>query len=333
MSQPEISVVIAAYNAEQTLGAQLDALARQDFAGEWEVLVCDNGSTDGTVDVVRERQATQPNLRLVDASARRGPGAARNAGVRVARAPRLAFCDADDLVEPGWLAALHRALDRAPAVTGRARRAEFNSRPDNPVYFSWGLYRVPFFPYLDGAGAGNFAVRTEAFRRIGGFDEALRTGEDLDLTWRLQLAGFRLVEEPAAVVTVSNRAGLGSTITQTFAYGVGDKRLVHKYALVAEAFRTGDLVLPEPSQHAQPTEDPADRPEPPRESTARRVLRKLRTTRRLSDLTNVTRKAATWLGFRFGRIDRSAPQLRPPAALSFDAAGEAEGETDAGAER
>src|SRR5690606_31786877 len=77
---PELSVVIAAFDARATLGEQLDALAARDVDFAVEVLVCDNGSRDGTPDLVRRRQEREPWLRLVDASARRGPSAARNIG-------------------------------------------------------------------------------------------------------------------------------------------------------------------------------------------------------------------------------------------------------------
>ncbi len=319
MTAPAISVVIAAYNAADTLGAQLDALDAQDVDAEWEILVCDNGSTDDTAGVVRRARERMPRLRLLDASARRGPGAARNVGARAAAAPLLAFCDADDVVAEGWLAVMLEALATADFVTGQSRRPEFNARPGDPHTFSWGLYRVPYFPYMPGAGAGNVGVRRDAFLGVGGFDADLRTGEDLDLCWRLQLAGHELVEDSRAVVYVANRGGLGATIAQTFAYGVGDRRLTHKYALIADAYRrSGPLPRPTPD-----TPPPASGQASPELSTATprgagalaRIWRKASSVRRPSDLTNVVRKAATWAGFRFGRIDRAAPQVPPPARL------------------
>lgn len=313
MTAPVISVVIAAYNAERTLQAQLDALDAQRVDVEWDVLVCDNGSTDATADVVRRAQQRMPRLRLVDASQRRGPGAARNVGASASDARFLAFCDADDVVAEGWVATMARALERASFVTGRSRRPEFNARPGDPHTFAWGRYRVPYFPYLPGAGAGNMGVHREAFLRVGGFDDTLRTGEDLDFSWRMQLAGHTLVEDPRAVVYVSNREGLGATIAQTFAYGVGDRRLAHKYALVAEAYRnegprrrTEQLPSPDDDGGGVDTATPG---------LLARVWRKAGSVRRVSDLTNVTRTLSTKAGFRFGRIDRSAAQVTPPAEL------------------
>lgn len=320
MSTPAISVIIAAYNAAATLPAQLEALADQKVAVDWEVVVCDNGSTDGTADLVRAASARMPWVRLVDASQRRGPGAARNVGARAAGGALLAFCDADDVVAEGWLAAMLDSLSRATLVTGRSRRPEFNSRPDDRRTFSWGIYRVPYFPYLAGAGAGNMGVHRDAFLDVGGFDEDLRTGEDLDLCWRMQLAGHELVEDPRAVVDVSNREGLSATIAQTFAYGAGDRRLKHKYALVEEAYirRAGTAAapLPEAGRESPPSVPLGSRRSRlPGAGVWGRAMRKIRSIRRPGDLTNLTRKAGTWLGFRFGRIDRSAPQVVPPDRL------------------
>src|SRR5215204_6439039 len=89
-----IAVVIPSFNAAATLPAQLAALAGQRYEGELEVLVSDNGSTDGTLDVVRGWQDRLP-VRVVDASDRRGAGHARNVGAAAASMDLIAYCDAD----------------------------------------------------------------------------------------------------------------------------------------------------------------------------------------------------------------------------------------------
>lgn len=309
---PALSVIIAAYNAQETIGAQLDALRRQDVPFAWEVLVCDNGSDDDTAKVVVEATESMPHLRLVDASRRRGPGAARNEGARRARAPWLAFCDADDVVDDDWVGQMHTALTTYQFITGRSRRPELNSPPGAPRYFDWSTYRLPFFPYLDGAGAGNMAIHKAVFDEAGGFDESLRTGEDLDLCWRVQLAGHALVTHEDAVVNVSNREGLRASFLQAFTYGVGNKRLRHKYALVIQAFRQKEA---DPAvHHAQP-------PSQADGGRVRTLARKFVRLRRLSDLTDVTHRTAMELGFRWGVVDRRRPQLKPPPVLPAASSG------------
>src|SRR3954452_8254427 len=112
MSAPprKLSVGIPCLNAASTLGVQLAALTRQSWPGGWEVIVADNGSTDGSREIVESYRGRLPGLELVDASDRRGQAHARNAGAAAASGDAFLFGDADDEVAPGWLAALGRAL-------------------------------------------------------------------------------------------------------------------------------------------------------------------------------------------------------------------------------
>jgi glycosyltransferase involved in cell wall biosynthesis len=99
----ELSVVIPARNAADTIGVQLESLVRQRFDRPWEVVVVDNGSTDGTRAAVESFADRLPGLRIVDASERQGIGYARNRGVEAACGRLIAYCDADDAVSEGSL--------------------------------------------------------------------------------------------------------------------------------------------------------------------------------------------------------------------------------------
>lgn len=195
-----ISVVMPVHNAMPWLDAQLDALASQVCDEPWEVVVADNGSTDGSVVLARSWEERCGAVRVLDASATPGPAAARNAGVREARGELLAFCDADDVVQPGWLKACVEALGDADVVAGTfdlsslnaAASAEGAPAPAEPAPAA--TSQLGFLP----AGlAANLAVRREAFGVVGGFDEQLFVGEDIDLCWRLQLEGFLFAVAPA----------------------------------------------------------------------------------------------------------------------------------------
>ena len=122
----DLSVVIAAFDASATITAQLEALVRQEWSRSWEVIVADNGSTDGTAAIVSGFASEHPRVRLVDASTRRGPATARNVGVAHARGQLVAFCDADDVVGDSWVRAMGDGLRSFPAVTGPQKQELLN---------------------------------------------------------------------------------------------------------------------------------------------------------------------------------------------------------------
>ena len=111
---PHASIIVPARNAEATLDATLRSLRAQSFA-DLEIIVVDDGSTDRTVRIGADHAGEDPRVQLV-VQANRGPAAARNSGIRVARGAIVGFCDAGDLWRPHKLAAHVRHLAAAPAV-------------------------------------------------------------------------------------------------------------------------------------------------------------------------------------------------------------------------
>jgi glycosyltransferase involved in cell wall biosynthesis len=228
VKQPVLSVVLPVLNAASTLGQQLEALARQAHDGEWEVVVADNGSTDGSPELAAAWQDQLPALRVIDTSARRGAAASRNAAARVARGDVLAFCDADDVVQPGWIdahAAAARAHDLAAGAifhfSDKGPVAPFRRQPSTEA--SWVL---DFMPFADSA---NLMVVREAFEAVGGFSEDLDRSSDVDLSWRLQLAGYKLHFEPGAVVAKRDKAHLAEIWRQEVAWGAADVELYLRF--------------------------------------------------------------------------------------------------------
>ncbi len=186
----DLSVIIPCYNAEDTIGEQLEALTRQVWDGSWEVVVADNGSTDGSREVVESFRDRLPRLRSAAVSTGQGPSHSRNAGVRCAHGDRILLCDADDVVADDFVPVMARALEEHDFVACRLEETRLNE----PWQFeSWkngqkdGLLAAssPFLPY---AGGGTLGFRRWVFDRVGGFDEELRVREDTDFCWRVQLA-------------------------------------------------------------------------------------------------------------------------------------------------
>lgn len=218
---PQVSVVIPTLDAAGTLGVQLEALARQRTDRTYEVLVADNGSGDGTRDLVAAYAERVPGLRLVDASHRTGSNVARNAGTRAARGEYVLLCDSDDEVDEGWLEALATGLDAAAGVGGRLDRVKLNSGFANRwgrPYGQTGIYRqLDFLPRPVGANAG---YRRAVWEELGGFDEEyVRGGTETEFFWRLQLAGHDLLDVPEAVVHYRMRSGFRPLVRQMYIWG------------------------------------------------------------------------------------------------------------------
>jgi len=311
-ARPRVSVVIAAFNAASTIGEQLAALVAQG-PRSWEVLVCDNGSTDSTRDVVRDWAARHPEIVLVDASARRGPAAARNIGVAASHGELVAFCDADDVVGQGWADALEEALREHDFIAGRFDLDRL--RRGSAFSVSWspqleGLTRLAYLPDFVTAGAGNMAMRRSVFDDISGFDERSFTTEDDDLCLRAQLAGHELAFVPTMVLHVRKRTGLLSTYRQAVDYGRGARRLEHRYALVAAAHAGS-------STHEHPQATTQASPAGTGDGTPRRVVRRLLSIGpRL--LAPSTLANAVWrIGWRYGwRTARPADVDQLPATIA-----------------
>lgn len=324
---PELSVIIPTYNAAETLGEQLSALTAAPTAFAWEILVCDNGSTDGTAAVVAQWQRRWPSIRLVDASARRGPAAARNIGAAVAKAPLLAFCDADDRVGQGWLATARSALAEHEFVAGSFEFAELNEGIDVPGLWtaqSTGLTQKSYLPGPLVAGAGNLAVRRAVFQEVGGFFEGLRTAEDDDLCLRIQLSGHRLVFVPELVLHVRRRGGVRELCRQAYAYAGGERRLSYRYADFAEVDGAAIVDPARASTAATPPPDGAAEPVQPSTGRAGRAIRlairaarKLASIRRPADLAAIGWRWSWRLGWLLTREDPAVPRVRPgdPASL------------------
>ncbi|TWH71528.1 glycosyltransferase [Modestobacter roseus] len=228
---PSLTVVIPCHNAAETLGVQLDALAAQRDVVPFEVLICDNGCTDGTAGVALAHQGGL-DVRVVAAADRAGAAHARNVGVRAARADWIAFVDADDEVAPGWVAAMVDALARHPFVAGRFDGARLNDPAvlrSRPIQQRSALQESRYGPGLPHAGAGNMGVHREVFDAVGGFDESLLCLEDTDFCWRVQLAGWPLTFVPEALLHMRLRSSLAGMLTQGRRYGAATAELEHRY--------------------------------------------------------------------------------------------------------
>jgi glycosyltransferase involved in cell wall biosynthesis len=226
-----LSVVIPCRNGASTLPELLDALAEQTWGGSWEVVVADNGSTDGSVGIVESYAARLPRLRIVEATGKGGPAHAMNVGAAVADGRFLAFCDSDDVVGERWLSALGDALAIEPFVA-----AAQDVRRLNPQWL-WKtrdelgqhLPVTRFPPHLPYAGAGTIGILKELHELVGGFDEEIGAQFEIDYAFRLAARGITPVLIPEAVLHYRWRTSVGANFRQGRWYAEGRAVIEGRY--------------------------------------------------------------------------------------------------------
>ena len=225
----DLAVVIAAHNEARWIGDQLDALRVEIWeGGDWEVIVVDNRSSDDTAAIVESRAANWPELRLMGAHEQGNKHYAINTVVDAICANRFAIVDADDVIAPGWVAAMGDGLRSAEMVTGPLELDRLNPRwlaesrgrsgSAAPVGIFDGV--LPF------ARGGNFGFTRAAFNKIGKLPEENSPCEDLDVSAAARRAGIDIEGLPDAVVHYRYRGDVASLWKQGLAYGQGRCRVV-----------------------------------------------------------------------------------------------------------
>ena len=228
---PVVSIVVLNYNGRPWLERCLPA-AVAETASDCELIVVDNGSTDGSVEFV---QQAFPSVRIAALASNVGFAAGNNAGAQQAHGRYLAFLNNDAAPQRGWLAALRAELDMRPA-TGLAAScivylhdpSIVDSAGDGITRFGGAFkrdhgQRVPAVrePHqVFGACGAAFLIRRDLFDAAGGFDEAyFAVHEDVDLSYRCQLLGHGCVYVPQAVVHHAGSATLGRLSAQSVFWG------------------------------------------------------------------------------------------------------------------
>ncbi len=204
---PEISVVIPTYNRLDTLERVIPTLLAQDLpASEYELLVCDSNSTDGTAEYLANVRVEHPNVRHLPGPYT-GRAMARNAGIDAACGEVVLFNDSDILASPDLLSqhVRHHRQRSEIAVVGLEVQVkdldDYAYKRDHPSERGY-LHKpsrktLPWLYFL----TGNASVRRDDLLRVGKFDESF-TGyghEDLELGYRLTQAGITILYEPRAI--------------------------------------------------------------------------------------------------------------------------------------
>lgn len=216
MPNPQVSVIIVNHNGIEFVDTCLRSVFESVY-DNFEVIFVDNGSTDGSLEYVREAFGRNERLKCIENRLSLGPAVGRNRGAGVAQGKYLVFLDNDTKVDKRCFEGLVKALENDGSIgAGQAKLLRMDSAN---FYDCAGDYLGPLgfliersqgakdqgqFDYISdilSAKSAASIIRAGLFRKIGGFDEDYYMYlEETDLSWRVWLAGFRVVFIPGAIV-------------------------------------------------------------------------------------------------------------------------------------
>ena len=225
---PRVSVVVCAYNAERTMDACLASLAVLNYP-DYEVIVVNDGSRDRTLEIAEShgycRIISQPN---------KGLSAARNVGAEAATGEIVAYTDSDCVADPDWLTYLVAKME----ASGLAACGGPNFPPPEDSLVPAAVAVAPGGPthvllsdeVAEHIAGCNMAFRREALLDLGGFDPVYRAaGDDVDICWRFQDAGFVIGFSPAAIVWHFRRNTVKAYCNQQRGYGKAEALVYSKH--------------------------------------------------------------------------------------------------------
>jgi GT2 family glycosyltransferase len=225
---PRISVVVCSCNGARTIRDCLDGLQQVNYP-DFEVIVVDDGSTDGTGDIARRYNSVR-----VIRTENCGLSSARNTGMAAASGRIVVYIDDDTRPDPDWLTYLAATFLQTDHVgvggpniapPGDGLIAECVAKaPGGPIHV---LLDDELAEHIPGC---NMAFRKDALEAIGGFDPQFRSaGDDVDICWRLQERGWTLGFSPAAMVWHHRRNSVRSYWKQQIGYGAAEALLERKW--------------------------------------------------------------------------------------------------------
>lgn len=237
---PFVSIIIPVYNRAEELSQCLSSLKSMDYPGDrLEIIVVDDASQDQTAAVARRFGA-----RLFIQPHNQGQSAARNVGASAAQGEIVAFIDSDCIADSQWIKELVPFFqDPRIALVGGYVGAYYREKPldryeavcsalnmGSEQVLGQGSQSVFYVPTC------NMLIRKDEYTKIGGLDEKLRVGEDVDLCWRLMAEGHHLVYVPKGMVKHKHRNRFLSAHVRRFDYGTSEAVLYARFPQIAKKF-------------------------------------------------------------------------------------------------
>ncbi|MEE8105409.1 MAG: glycosyltransferase family 2 protein [Planctomycetota bacterium] len=243
---PRVTVIIPTYNRRRMLPEAIDGALAQTFQ-DFELIVVDDESTDGTVKMLEDRYGGDSRVRVIEKPHSGGPAPGRQLGLEQAQGDIIASLDSDDWWDPGYLESVVRVFDSNPGIDYVLSnyRTVGDPRHDGTPTFDNPYWRLPDTVEALAHGAwvipSASCVRASAARNVG-FDSGAVLGEDTDLVWRLLLAGHRLVGNPELFVNYRVHTGVDGDITQMVDVSAEEKAACNLALLDRYAKQAGPTV-------------------------------------------------------------------------------------------
>ena len=212
---PRVSVVMTVYNGERYLAEAIASVLGQTYA-DFELIIVDDGSTDGSRGIIEAYARRDPRIRLLPLADNQGMASARNRGIERARGQFIAFSDCDDICLPDRLRRQVKHLESNPdigvlgctmwAVDHKLRPLAENTAPLEHALIAWGLHFNPILP------GGSSMIRSELLVDNGGYEEGRLYADDLEL-WSRLIEKTRFASLPDILMLYRRHpqaAGIGS---------------------------------------------------------------------------------------------------------------------------
>ncbi|WP_118840569.1 glycosyltransferase [Salinibacter ruber] len=230
-----VSAIVPVYNETSEIANCIKSLLKQNIREDYEIIVVDNGSDDGTKKIIQEY-----SVKMIEENSVQTPYAARNAGIRAGNGEIFAFTDADCEVDSNWLSAGVKSIREDKTVGALAGKIE-GGRARTPVErrlneIGWlsqeATMNHEFLPYPQTANA---FYRREVFEKVGLFPTNWVSAGDADLAWRMQInTKYKLKYEGGARVVHNHRSDIISLFKQCKKWGHGKYLLKNKYKYGSE---------------------------------------------------------------------------------------------------
>lgn len=229
----DVSIIIPVFNEEKRIAKCLESIFKQNFTGIYEIIIVNNGCSDNTLEIVKsyENEATK----IVNDFGHLG--SARQTGVEAAKAPYIAFIDADEIADINWLSELYNFRDKYDAILGSLNGIPLKNSKINKYFIDMLELSKKNTPNIFKGisfGSGNVLINRQKALEVG-FDRSLPTAEDGDFSYRFIKKGFHVYYNPNAIVFHPMPSDLNSYLRY-------QDKLAHGWILLIKKYKNLDLL-------------------------------------------------------------------------------------------